>query len=574
MTWRILICIVLGLLCPIITLADTLVVAGHAQELSSPLVVEGDEVLAPVLPALRLLGIHYVRTGSTLTLTSASDQTLQLTLGSKTVRADTRKVTLSAAPREVNGEAYLPMRALAPWFDAEARFDPLLHVLSLYPLVTATTTTPPADTAVLIRCAAPLQYVSGRLTDPPRHYFDFKHVALGVQEQQLPVASGPIQRLRLAQYSVSPSVVRLVVDLTENATITPVISEEGRLLTISATVVATPSPATPTVPPSAVVPALPAPAKLLGAVLTPKSSLLTELAVIGDGPLLVEDAYDSAKRELVLNFSNGLNTLPPEDLRIKSDKVVEKLTITGSATDPGVRLVITCKQDVGYLISRDATGIRVLLGTFSISDMTVTLDAGHGGHDSGAIGGNGTLEKDVNLDVVLRTAKLLANAGTRVLLTRSDDTFIPLDDRPTLANTRNADIFVSVHCNSSPVRNSCSGTQTYYRTQQSSALAATMHASLVRGTGFKNGGVRTANFLVIRKSLMPSILLEIGFLNNDGEEKKMNTPAFRQQIAEAIVNGIRRYAASKFWQLHRTDLSALIADTTTVAPPPAATTTP
>ena len=124
-----------------------------------------------------------------------------------------------------------------------------------------------------------------------------------------------------------------------------------------------------------------------------------------------------------------------------------------------------------------------------------------------------------------------------------------------------------MHCNSSAARNSCCGSQTYFRTPQSVALATALHAELVKGLELKDGGIRNANFLVIRKSEMPSVLLEIAFINNAREEALLASPAFRQRVAESIVNGIRRYAATKFWQLRRADLTPA----TTVAAAPAAT---
>jgi N-acetylmuramoyl-L-alanine amidase len=158
------------------------------------------------------------------------------------------------------------------------------------------------------------------------------------------------------------------------------------------------------------------------------------------------------------------------------------------------------------------------------------------------------MEKDVALDVALRAAKLLRAAGATVLLTRCDDTFIPMNDRPALANTRHADIFVAIHCNSTPKPNTASGTQTYFNTPQSAPLADCMQRELVKGLALPNGGVRTAGYLVIRKSLMPAVLLELAFINNLREEALLATPDFRETAAEAVVNGIRRYAAGKEWQ--------------------------
>ena len=231
--------------------------------------------------------------------------------------------------------------------------------------------------------------------------------------------------------------------------------------------------------------------------------------------------------------------------------MVANIATDGSPSEPGTRVTVTFQKDAGYLINHDGNGLKITMGMFSLADMVIVLDAGHGGHDTGAMGVCGTCEKDITLDVVLRAAQLLKDVGATVLLTRSDDTFIPLDDRPALANSRNADVFISVHCNSTPTYNSGNGTQTYYRTPQSLVLASDLHATLLQTLELRNGGIRTANYLVIRKCRMPSILLELAFINNTHEEQLLCSTAFRQQAAEAIVNGLKEYAASNLWRLRR-----------------------
>jgi len=525
-----------------------LVVAGRTLALATPLVLDGDEVLAPLAPTLRLLGAKADIKDNSVTITAHDDRCIALTVGSTIAQALGGKINLPTAPRQIDGTLYLPARALAPWLDAEARYDEQSRSLSLYPLLNISyAKEPDGATTVHVRSGAPLQYRSGDISDPPRLFFDFQQVSLGMAEQQVPVEEGIIERMRLSQYSVTPEVVRLVIDLNEPGAVNSMISDQGRQLNI--TIAAHPGPQ-PT--PGGTVGTI----KLTGIALTQPGAQQSELAVVTDGPALVDSDYDAKTHKLVLSFTNGVNTIPPEQLKALRDAQVA--TVNAETTTPGMRLTITFNSDIGYLIHREETGIRVLMGIFNINDMLVVLDAGHGGHDTGAIGSH-TLEKDVNLDIILRTGRLLETAGARVLYTRQDDTFIPLDDRPGLANTHAADLFIAVHCNSTTVRNSCSGTQTYYNTPQSAPLAAAIQSEEVNSIDLPNGGVRTANFLVIRKSHMPAVLVEIGFLNNTKEEALLNTPAFRQRAAEGIVNGIRRYAATRAWQLRRADHTATFA---------------
>ncbi len=553
---RLLICWLIGLCSILFATADTLVVAGRAQTLAAPLITEGNDVLAPVVPALRLLGARATVKGNSITIAAATPggahKEVLLTIGSREATNDGRRMTLSVAPRDVDGSLYLPVRALAPAIGAEARFDIATRTLTLLPLLTVTYETRAEAVAVLVRSAAPLQYTSGQLDNPVRYYLDFKAAGLGMADQQMPVNHGAVQRLRLSRGGADiESAVRLVVDLADAVTMHTAVSDGGRLATITL------APKAPElVPPVKIEPTLPVappggPVKLLNVSLTPQGNQQTELAIQTDGPPLVECAYDATTRRLTVTLPNGLNTLPEDALKLKADAVVAKIEAEGAADAEGAKLIITLKADAGYLLDREEDGVRLLIGTFNIANMTIVLDAGHGGHDSGAISPNGILEKSINLDVVLRAEKLLKAAGAKVLLTRGDDTFIPLDGRPALANDRNAALFIAVHCNSTVARNTANGTETYYKTPQSAQFAAVMHAELVKATKLKNNGVRTANFLVIRKSRMPSVLLELGYLNHYKDEALLLNPDFRQRVAQGIVEGVRRYAATKSWKMRR-----------------------
>jgi N-acetylmuramoyl-L-alanine amidase len=175
-----------------------------------------------------------------------------------------------------------------------------------------------------------------------------------------------------------------------------------------------------------------------------------------------------------------------------------------------------------------------------LSGITIVVDAGHGGHDTGARGAH-SQEKDQALDIALRLASHLRGYGANVLLTRSDDTFISLQGRVDFANTRNADIFFSVHINS--FQSNSTGTETYYYTSQSRTLAQEVHKELVKATGLRDRGIQTARFFVIRKTRMPSILTESAFISNPREEVKLMDPNWRERVAQGMTRGILNYAA-------------------------------
>ncbi len=196
---------------------------------------------------------------------------------------------------------------------------------------------------------------------------------------------------------------------------------------------------------------------------------------------------------------------------------------------------------------------------------TVVLDPGHGGHDKGAVCIFGN-EKDFALDVCFRARKLLEAEGLKVVMTRSDDTFIPLEQRPTVANVIPHSIFVAMHFNDAS-NIEASGFEIYSITPrgepstadnsfalhdlsqepgnvtdvQSLALSESIYHSLLGNIPQVDRGVKHARFAVIRLAQVPAVLIEGGFVSSVTEARQIATPAYRQQLAEAIVTGIEGF---------------------------------
>ncbi|WP_308634456.1 N-acetylmuramoyl-L-alanine amidase [Paenibacillus silvisoli] len=171
----------------------------------------------------------------------------------------------------------------------------------------------------------------------------------------------------------------------------------------------------------------------------------------------------------------------------------------------------------------------------------VVLDAGHGAHDPGALAVNGRKEKDYNLAITLKVKALLdKESKIKPYLTRSDDTFVELDDRADYANKLGADLFISFHANKTGSA-TVSGSETYYSRGDSITFANIIHRYLVAGTGFKDRKVRQADFRVIKKTTMPAILLEAGYLSNSGDTSVLFNDAKQDKIAAEIVAGIKEY---------------------------------
>jgi N-acetylmuramoyl-L-alanine amidase len=232
-------------------------------------------------------------------------------------------------------------------------------------------------------------------------------------------------------------------------------------------------------------------------------------------------------------------------------------------------------------------GSQSLTRVLGLKVARIVIDAGHGGPDTGTAGPNGLLEKDLVLDVARRLGELIrTRMGAEVIYTRVDDTFVPLEARTQLANDRKADLFLSIHANSSPASNA-SGVETYYlnltgsnealevaarenassqktvyelqdliqsialqdKIDESRAFAAKIQMSLysasVRANSrTRNRGVKKAPFVVLIGATMPSVLAEIGFVSNPRDEALFNRAEVRQRLAEGLYRGISQYAAT------------------------------
>jgi N-acetylmuramoyl-L-alanine amidase len=232
-----------------------------------------------------------------------------------------------------------------------------------------------------------------------------------------------------------------------------------------------------------------------------------------------------------------------------------------------------------------ASGDRSLIRALGLKIGKIVIDPGHGGHDTGTIGPNGLEEKDLVLDVGRRLGKLLeTRLGAEVVYTRKDDTFIPLETRTAVANQARADLFVSIHANSSHDADA-RGVETYYlnftsspealevaarenavseksiyelqdlvkkialkeKIEESREFAGDVQASLhsglaVKSPAIRDRGVKKAPFIVLIGANMPSILAEISFVSNPTDEHRLATSEYRERIAESLYRGIAKYA--------------------------------
>uniref|UniRef100_Q01XS0 N-acetylmuramoyl-L-alanine amidase n=1 Tax=Solibacter usitatus (strain Ellin6076) TaxID=234267 RepID=Q01XS0_SOLUE len=283
--------------------------------------------------------------------------------------------------------------------------------------------------------------------------------------------------------------------------------------------------------------------------------------------------------------------LPPIKPPVKSEPapVAEPVAATHDTAKPTLVTLETPAPagpvEVGKAAKHTASGGSSLTRALGLKISRVVIDAGHGGHDQGTQGAHGLIEKELVLDVALRVGKLIEERmNAEVIYTRSDDTFIPLEGRTALANEKKADLFLSIHANSSPYPR-ISGVETFYlnfsdskdaldvasrenassqksifelqdiihkitlheKLDESREFAGRVQASLFSFSsrniaGQKNRGVKKAPFVVLIGAQMPSVLAEIGFVTNPREEALLKKSDYRQKVADALYRGVARYA--------------------------------
>ncbi len=299
---------------------------------------------------------------------------------------------------------------------------------------------------------------------------------------------------------------------------------------------------------------------------TPPNSTGSTSSTISTRPII------SAKNDASMPSGNGLTSSDSGMPAINT----KSLRTTGAKISPPP--VPTPTRDGQQSLTR-ALGLKI---------GKIVIDAGHGGHDTGTIGRKGLMEKDLCLDVALRLGKMIEERlpGAEIVYTRSDDTFVPLEERTAIANQAKADLFISIHANSSPDSNA-RGVETYYlnfspspgamevaarenataqnnvhdlesmiqriarneKLEESRELAADIQDSLSTrlqraSHGIKNRGVRKAPFVVLIGANMPSILAEISFISNPADESALTKPDGRQRVAEGLYKGVEAYLQS------------------------------
>ncbi len=372
---------------------------------------------------------------------------------------------------------------------------------------------------VYVKTSAPAKYRVTSFEEPRRLVIDFEGATLGGKVEPLSGDGQWIKAVRMSQFD--PQTVRVVFDLTGTA-------------------------------PCFVIPAPDDPnlVEVRSVQTVTKVNWIQEgdggrLIVESDGQLV--EKIQKVNRTHQFQVDLSYSRFAPEIALpvLKSDQIKGLRLI--QAGPELARIELDFNYYFGYTqeLSKDRRQLTLHFKRSPITGKTIVLDAGHGGVDMGACGRQGTREKDVNLEVTMRLKDLLEEAGARVILTRTDDSFISLYERPFLANYLFCNLFISIHANNHSNFN-INGIEVYHHLGRPDAklLAEKVLEEMVAKTKLNSRGVRANDFCVTRETQMPSILVELGYLSNFQEESLLKTTEFRIKAAEGIFEGIMEFCRS------------------------------
>jgi N-acetylmuramoyl-L-alanine amidase len=381
------------------------------------------------------------------------------------------------------------------------------------------------------------------LQNPSRIVFDFEGAVLTSSvETRLPANA------RFGQFR--PNVVRVVVESEDFAPVPPAEALQANRWFVYD--LANPPQVAPTIapvivtPPLQIPPGVPVEAQALAMVTESAQSASLRLRL--SRPLQSPPTFrriDPWTLELSLP-----NVRYPAGSGGKLGNSVASSTATEGPTQTTLQIRLT--RPMGVEFSTAGNDINLVLikpvGDSRLAGKTIVVDAGHGGTDSGARAG-GVNEKDLTLSISRLIAQELAGAGATVIMTRKTDVFIALGERAAIANRNNADLFVSVHINSTAKANSSTGSITFYHKKEplGMLLAECIQRELAKISGIPSIGtwsdqrIYSSGFAVLRNARMPSVLLELGFINHNRDRARMVQPAYQAAVAKAVLQGLRVY---------------------------------
>lgn len=559
--------------------AVRVIVNGSPLSLVAPPIVRDGQVMIPAARAFEAFGAGaaWLPDDRAILISNRTGLVIRLRINQSTAQVNNETRSLPVAPALVGEIAYVPAQFVFSTLGAWVRYDETARTLHVASQITGLRVQRGGDAVrLVVDATGPLRVETHTLVNPDRLVVDLHGGAFRPSDQDLPVGYAGVTRIRAAQFQIKPYVTRVVFDLNHpvDVRITTAVATFAMTLEVTPKTLAASvrpvAPAAPVpLPPPAPVPApltledgrdpqtLPPPPPVAPDVPADDGTLRIAQVRIeqlsGRFRILIEGnkTFEYTVREfiepdrLVIDIAGAVFTPVKQEIPV-AGAVVSEIRAAQFQADPDItRVVVVLRRKSAYTVAPAGDGgsvVAIEVPEPGLRAHVVAIDAGHGGKDMGATGPSGLLEKDVVLDIALRARELLVRGGIRVIMTREIDAFVELPDRPRLAQQQGATVYVSIHANAS-TRPGASGSETYYLSPQSLMLAQMVQEELARISGLPNRGVKTANFLVLRDSDVPAVLVEVAYVSNLDDENRLRTVVFRQRLAEAVVRGVQRFLA-------------------------------
>lgn len=519
------------------------IVNGVEVSLPAPAVFSGGQVMAPISGLFEPMGAiaAYYESDRSIVVSNRVRTTVRMRLGDPTLHVNGTARPLPIAPSLQGSQVYVPAQAVFSALGAWTKFEDADRTLYVSSQIRSLTTLVVADALqVRVDATGPVQVETNVLSSPDRLVVDFLHAALRTQERELSINGAGVTRIRTAQFQIKPYVSRMVFDLAQPVEVRVTTSTTSYLVTLEVRpkgqVTSTGGPpAEPRDPSQA------AAAKIMG-VKFEESGQAGRLVIEGTNTMEYKVREFVYPDRLAIDIQNAVFIPIKQEFAVDGPSIVSIRAAQFTADPPITRVVVILKRKMNYLVSQSDGRLRIEINAYTGRGHIVALDPGHGGRDPGAVGPTGLRESDAVLDIALRVRELLQRDGIRVVMVRETDATVELPDRPRLAREAGATIFVSLHANAH-ARTAVNGSETYYLTPQSLALAQMIQDELGIVLGIPSRGIKTANFVVLRDSGIPSVLVEAAFISHADDEAHLRDATFRQRIAQAIHKGINRFLA-------------------------------
>lgn len=470
-------------------------------------------------------------------------------------------ITLSAAPKIVNGKLFIPLDSIQKFIEARIVFDDEKKVYYIDPIIkNIELKGENGNYRLIITASNKIKPECFALREPDRFVVDIPDSILVIKERE--IENQELEKIRFSQNKTKPNLVRIVIPQSNSAEVESLPANTPNEIAFSIRL--------PNIYPLA----QNFETQKITGVEVEKGKTGVKIKLRASGPFQYEwHRLKSPDNRIFIDIPQGVLVAADRKFAM-DDPYIAEVRVAQFQKEPIgiVRLVLQLNEPAECSINSSPTtpdqleieihhktidpAVAEYRGNgataFPSKGKVICIDPGHGGSDCGALNKSmGLYEKDITLDIAKKLAAMLIKDGWNVVLTRDTDVDVAypgatakeeLGARVKIANNLNADLFISIHCNAS-LSNASQGTSTHWYKPQDRLFASDVQDSLTAGVGRSDRGIMQNRFYVLAHSRMPAILVETAFISNQEEGKLLSDPEFRRKIAEAIYGGLKTYVA-------------------------------